>query len=67
MSYSEDLKSQAIEYVKSGGVRKEACKIFGITRQTLWRWENGIKQGAEGSSIRRGKVDKGALRAHVEE
>ena len=38
MSYSEDFRSQVLSYIDSGGSKKEACKIFGISEFAIYYW-----------------------------
>ena len=37
-AYSLDLRERVVAYVQAGGDRKEACHIFQIGRDTLYRW-----------------------------
>jgi len=37
-AYSLDLRERAVDYVMSGGRKSEACEIFKISHDTLWRW-----------------------------
>lgn len=38
MAYSLDLREKAVAYVKFGGTRISAAKIFGIGEKTIRRW-----------------------------
>ena len=37
-AYSLDLRERVVAYVQAGGDRKQACQIFQIGRDTLYRW-----------------------------
>ena len=37
-AYSLDLRQRAVAYVLEGGERTQACRIFHIGRDTLYRW-----------------------------
>jgi len=36
--YSIDLRKKVIDYIKSGGRKKDACKLFNIGNTTLYQW-----------------------------
>ncbi len=38
MTYSLDLRKQALKYIKTVGTRKEASVIFSVTTRTLSNW-----------------------------
>lgn len=38
MSYSEDLRLRALNYVEQGGSIKEACLLFLVSRSSFQRW-----------------------------
>lgn len=66
MSYSIDLRERAVEYVQKGGMRVEACRIFGIDRKTLYKWLKMEDLTPKGRSrFQRRKLDKEALLADV--
>jgi len=67
MTYSVDLREAAISYIKNGGSKVGACRIFGCTRNTLYRWlkMDDLRPKKHGSRHR--KIDMEALRRHVEE
>ena len=37
-SYSTDLRERVVDYIKSGGSRKDACRIFNVSLRTLSNW-----------------------------
>ena len=45
MSYSVDLREKVLAYIASTNKKDEACKIFGISIATVWRWLRMQKQG----------------------
>lgn len=42
--YSEDLRRCAIDFVTQGGQKADACRIFQVGRDTLFRWLKQKKQ-----------------------
>lgn len=38
MTYSIDLRKRVLNYLKSGGSKSEASKIFGVCSKTIWNW-----------------------------
>ena len=65
MAYELQLRERAVKYVRTGGQLLEASKIFGVHRQTLWRWLQREDLSRKQSPTRRRKLDKEALLAHV--
>jgi putative transposase len=65
MTYSLDLRERAISYVKQGGSKAEAARVFGINRQTLYNWFEAKDLAPKRCGPRRRKLDKAALAAHV--
>ena len=65
MTYSLDLRERAISYVKQGGSKAEAARVFGINRQTLYNWFAAKDLAPKRCGPRRRKIDKAALAAHV--
>ncbi|PJD95726.1 MAG: hypothetical protein CK426_04140 [Legionella sp.] len=49
MSHSKDLREKAIKYVEQGGLIKDACKLFEVSRSSFQRWR--LKQKQTGSVI----------------
>ena len=45
MTYSQDLRKKALDYVESGGSQTSAANIFGVTSRTIWNWIQRKKQG----------------------
>lgn len=40
MSYSQDLKEKVLSFIRSGGKKIDASRLFGISRNTIWLWLN---------------------------
>ena len=38
MSYSGDLRKRVLEYVKNGGKKVEAARIYGVSRWCVYEW-----------------------------
>jgi transposase len=38
MSYSKDLKERVLTYVRKGGSKQEAARLFNIARSTVYTW-----------------------------
>jgi len=68
MSYSIDMRERALKYVFEGGKHAEACKIFGISRKTLYNWlhRESLAPKETRKSFTR-KLNKEALVEHVRE
>ena len=45
MTYSQDLRQKAIEYVESGHTQIEAATVFGVTSRTIQNWIQRKKNG----------------------
>ena len=67
MTYSEDLRKRVVEFVKNGGSKSKAARLFGVSRWCVYDWLSREslmpkKQGCPGAW----KLDLAALAAHVE-
>lgn len=40
--YSEDLRERVLSAVKKGMGKSEACRLFGISRNTLHKWQKRL-------------------------
>lgn len=38
MAYSTDLRERVIEYIEAGNTLKDACRIFKMSRSTIYQW-----------------------------
>lgn len=68
MTYHLSHRQAVISYIKDGGSKVEASKIFKVSRNTLYRWLSldDLSPRAR-ESTRHRKIDKQALRDHVEQ
>lgn len=65
MSYSVDMRKRVVAYVTSGGSKCEASRIFGIGRDTLYRWLSMDDLSPRPAKTRHRVIDKERLMAHV--
>ena len=69
-AYSLDLRERVIAYVQEGGEKSQACQIFKIGRDTLYRWlrqhhtEGTLAPKARGKYTPR-KLDDGAVTTYI--
>lgn len=54
MSHSKDLREKVIKYVEEGGLIKEACKLFEVSRSSFQRWR--LKQKQTGTVLRKSRT-----------
>jgi putative transposase len=66
MTYSTDLRERVVDYVRSGGRKVDACGLFGVGRETIYRWL-GSKDLQPKTYTRKKprKIDPCKLRDHV--
>jgi putative transposase len=66
MSYSIDYRRRVVEFVKQGGSKLEASRIFNISRATIYNWlgRSDLAPKARGQCDR--KLKKSELAAHIE-
>lgn len=70
MTYSNDLRIKALDYIEGGGSKIEASRIFGIRDRTLLNWIKRKKEGrlAPSKRCRRPhKIEEGKLRGYIKE
>ena len=67
MTYSLDLREKVISFISDGGSKSEAMRIFQLSRDTIYRWINAEDLRPKEHGQRHRKIDKEALRKHVEE
>ena len=66
MAYSIDLRKRVVEFVESGGSKAEASRRFKVSLWCVNDWCKRDDLTPKKSPIRHRKVDKEALRRHVE-
>jgi putative transposase len=67
MTYSLDLREKVVFFISDGGSKSEAMRIFNLSRDTIYRWLNAEDLHPKIHSSRNRKIDKAALRKHVED
>jgi transposase len=65
MCYSLDLRKRAVSYVRQGGGKAEAARLFGVGRRTLYHWLGAEDLTPKAHGSRKRKLCKAALEAHV--
>lgn len=53
--------------INNGGSKVEASRLFGFSRNTLYRWLGSDDLRPKPSGLRNRKIDKLALKKHVED
>ncbi len=71
MTYSNDLRKKALDYVEETGSKIEASHIFGITVRTLFNWIKRKKQGCLAPNRSRNKrphkIKEEQLKAYIQQ
>ena len=68
MTYQTPHRIAVLSFIKEGGSKVEAARIFRISRATLYRWLNLDDIAPKPPpKTRHRKIDKEALRLHVEQ
>ena len=68
MSYGEDYRRRVIAFVNEGGSKREAARLFKVSRETIYEWlRRGDDLSPRFAKTRQRKLDKDALRRHVRE
>ena len=67
MTYSLDLRERVVSFISDGGSKSEAIRTFKISRDTIYRWLSMEDLHPKKHGQRNRKLDKKALRKHVEE
>jgi transposase len=60
-----DFRKRVVSYIKEGGSKAEASRIFGIERRTIYHWLSANDLSPRPAKTRKRKLDKKALAAHV--
>jgi len=68
MTYQTPHRIAAISFIKEGGSKADAARLFKVSRDTLYRWLR-LKDltPKPPPKTRHRKIDKAALQRHVEE
>ena len=68
MSYSIDYRRRAISFIEEGGSKAQAARLFKVHPSTIYEWwGRRTDLSPRPAKVRRGKIDKVALTAHIEE
>lgn len=65
MTYSLDLRERAVNYVRKGGTRAEASRLYSVHPDTIRNWLARANLSPSPSKSRNRKIDRAALAAHV--
>lgn len=65
MSYSIDLRVRVVDYVRNGGLRSEASRLFGVDRKSIYNWLQRDDLSPKSHGSRHRKLNKQALADHV--
>ncbi len=65
MTYSLDLRERVVDYVRKGGSRADASRLFKVTVRSISNWLAREDLSPTPHGPRRRKIDKVALAAHV--
>lgn len=68
MAYSIDYRRRVTAFVNEGGSKLEAARLFKIHPETVYEWlKRGKDLSPRPAKTRYRKIDKDALRRHVQE
>ena len=68
MAYSIDYRRRVIGFVNEGGSKREAARLFKVSRETIYQWlGRGDVLSPRPVQVRHRKIDKEALSRHVRE
>jgi len=67
MTYPISFRRKALSLINDGKTKREVCRLLKISPQTLYSWLNRPDLAPNEPKQRHRKVDKAALRVHVEE
>lgn len=67
MTYPISFRRKVVAHVEEGMGKREAARLFKISPNTLYGWLRSPDLLPKKHGLRRGKIDKAALSAHVEE
>jgi putative transposase len=61
MTYSLDMREWAVNYVREGGKKVDACRLFRVDPKALYNWLHRTDLRPTPNASRRCKLDKEAL------
>jgi putative transposase len=68
MSYSIDYRKRVMSFVKEGGSKREAARLFKLSPNTVYQWlQRGTDLKPRVATVRRRKLDKKVLMQHVQQ
>lgn len=67
MTYSLDLRKRVVSFVKNGGTRAEAHRLFHVHPDTIRNWMQRKDLAPTVVKTRHRKIDKAALAKHVKD
>lgn len=68
MTYSNDLKERVLDFVKSGGGKAAASRLFSISRVVIYKWlSEGEVPRPKTKQTRRGRIDRATLMRHIQD
>ena len=67
MTYSLDLRQRVINFVKNGGNKTDASKIYNVGRDTIYRWLADKNIPSKQKLTRKRKLDTESLVKRVKE
>jgi putative transposase len=68
MSYSIDYRRRVVSFVREGGSKRDAARLFKVNVDTIYEWlKRGKDLAPRPSKTRRRKIDKETLARHVRE
>ncbi|MCK5659624.1 MAG: helix-turn-helix domain-containing protein [Alphaproteobacteria bacterium] len=66
MTYGIDYRRRVISFVKEGGSKREAARLFKVNPDTIYEWlKRGDDLSPRPAKTRRRKLDKKLLAQHV--
>ena len=68
MAYGTDYRRRVIAFVREGGSKREAARLFRVNPDTVYEWlKRGEDLSPRPAKVRRRKIDKEVLKRHVQE
>jgi len=67
MTYPISFRCKVVTHIEEGMGKRKAARLFKISPTTLYSWLGRSDLSPKKHDMRRGKIDKAALVAHVED